>query len=154
MDGVLCTVRAHLAQKSDAVPIQALDREGIGLLNLIHEYDPETRYVLSSTWRRHYEKDWMENHLKSYGWTGQFHDDWRTKPFVKMSSQRINEIEDWIERNQQRDRYVILDDIIYGNGFTGHEKVVQTHCDDGISYQNFHQAFYILHGISWMDRKR
>ena len=151
IDGVLCTTRAHIAQgeKKKEWHMTALDREGVGLLNAIHGYDPDnTRYVLSSTWRKQYSKEYMENHLKDFGWTGQFHDDWKTNEIPRRMLQpqgfRGAEVADWLERNEHS-AYVIFDD---GKDFLPNQmgNFVNTDHDYGISLGDYEKAMQILHG--------
>jgi hypothetical protein len=139
MDGVLCTIRAHLGQGSPGPGMSALDREGVGLLNKL--IDNNTYFVLSSSWRKLYSKEEMETHLKSYGWEGKFHDDWKT---INLNSgHRGTEINEWMYRNPGVERYLILDD---DSDFDDNQfpSFVQTNSMDGISYNNFNDAIKIL----------
>lgn len=154
MDGVLCTTKAHIAQGKPSKFhgfMEALDREAIGLLNILHDY-PEypVRYVLSSTWRKMHDQEKMEKHLKSYGWTGEFWDgEWKTPNLdaagVMRGEQRGLEIEDWLSRNKV-DGYVILDD---DSDMTEDQIVnhfVNTDTYDGLGFQDFVKAERILFG--------
>ncbi len=147
MDGVLCTRKAHFAQgKPNKFHgfMEALDREAIGLLNILHNHpDYETKYVLSSTWRLHTTKERMEEHLKSYGWTGVFHDDWKTERF---NGPRGEEIAYWLKEHVDIDTYVILDD----NSDMLEEQIVNhfvnTDVYDGLGFKDFCKAERILYG--------
>lgn len=152
IDGVLCTKRAHIAQRRFKTEwhMTAFDREAVGLLNAIHEHDPEnTRYVLSSTWRTHYDQIFMENHLRSFGWTGVFHSDWKTVNLLRDPSAhqsfRGNEVKEWLDRNEHI-TYVIFDD---GTDFleSQQENFINTRHDYGISYHDYINAMLILHGV-------
>jgi hypothetical protein len=144
MDGVLCTTRSHLAQGHDpAIWHQsALDREGVGLLNLLCEEVGDVQYVLSSTWRRDYSKEWMESHLREFGWKGVFHDDWKTH---FLNTIRGIEIEDWLNRHiTEWDTFVILDD---NSDMTPEQKekyFVQTDAHNGIMFEHWQKARAIL----------
>jgi hypothetical protein len=147
MDGVLCTFKAHLAQGKPSKFhgfMEALDREAIGLLNYLHDYPEfDTKYVLSSAWRIFHTQEEMESHLKNYGWTGIFHEDWKTNSF---NSIRGEEIQEWLERHPEVDGYVILDD---DNDMTEEQianHFVHTDEYDGISFKQFIQAERILYG--------
>jgi hypothetical protein len=112
MDGVLCTNRAHIAQGGiQGMPnhsfMDALDREGVGMLTAIEKKCGDILYVLSSTWRKRHTKKEMEDWLRRYGWTGEFHPDWRTG---ELNGPRGLEIEEWLSRHPDTENYVILDD--------------------------------------------
>jgi hypothetical protein len=66
------------------------------------------KVVISSTWRKSYEKEFFAEHFKY------LHDDWRTKvlPRIKMSESvpRGAEIKEWMDRHPDVDDYLILDD--------------------------------------------
>lgn len=152
MDGVLCTARAHIAQRKVKTEwhMTALDREAVGLLNAIHEHDSDnTRYVLSSTWRTQYDQAYMEAHLRSFGWTGVFHYDWKTPKYQRTMSEhqgfRGVEVADWLNRNEHT-TYAIFDD---GTDFleSQQENFVNTRHDYGISYHDYVNAMRILHGV-------
>jgi hypothetical protein len=112
MDGVLCTNRAHIAQGYPHMPnhhpfMDALDREGVGMLTALERKVGNILYVLSSTWRKQHTKEEMEEYLKRYNWTGEFHPDWRTDDLGPI---RGNEIERWLQAHPDTDNYIILDD--------------------------------------------
>lgn len=151
MDGVLCTHRAFFAQGEFGI-MRALDREAVQLLNVLCEISDveEVRYVLSSTWRKYNTREWMESHLKSFGWTGSFHDDWATKSLNGIRGLEVNE---WLSRHSEVTNYVIIDD---DSDFMEEQKshFVQTHVYDGISFDNFIRAVNILHGDDGEALKR
>lgn len=141
IDGVLCTVRSHIA-RGDLGLMRALDREGVGLLNQV--VDDQTRFVLSSTWRLLHDREWMEDHLRMHGWIGQFHDDWRTKEISSMRG-RGGEIAEWLGRHPDTDRFAIVDD----DSDMLPEQMsmfVHTSTDDGFSWKNFMELSEVLHG--------
>lgn len=143
MDGVLCTSRSHVASGKKGL-MQALDPVGIGLLNQIA--DDDTFYVLSSTWRFHFDREEMISKLREHGWTGRFHDHWCT--VGRFSSARGQEIGDWLNDHNHRDRpYVIIDDTRHGMGPDLLAHLVQTKFDDGISFEDFNKARTILLGV-------
>ena len=150
IDGVLCTPRSHVAQNGCGTA-KHLDREGVGLLNRLATSD--TQYVLSSTWRLHYCRAYMEEHLRDYGWRGQFHKQWRTPnhdcSMFGSYDRREREIEDWMNAygDAAQDSFVIFDDVdIFSNL---QEHFVYTPEDDGITWANFKRAARILHGGNW-----
>jgi FMN phosphatase YigB (HAD superfamily) len=148
-DGVLCTVRSHVAQGSAAPRgvMEALDREGVGLLNaLMVQHRQSVRAVISSTWRLIHEPQWIENHLRRYGWEGQLHHaEWATPQLSRHESSRGAEIADWLSRHPEVERYVIIDD--NPNMLESQQPFfVRTVATDGLSWNNFLQAMSILHG--------
>lgn len=140
IDGVLCTFRSHIAQGSPGPGMCALDREGVGLLNML--YDEDTFYVLSSSWRHFHDKSYMTNHLKKFGWSGQFHMDWCTQDF---DGSRGEQIQEWLNRHSEVEKYVIIDDD--SNMLKSQKRnFVKTIEYDGISWKNFQNAAKILFG--------
>jgi len=111
MDGVLCTMRAHIGQGYQGMPnhgfMDAIDREGVSMLNAFCAKFPDTKYVLSSTWRKHHSKKAMEEWLQIFDWKGEFHVDWKTDEDGPI---RGNEIERWLLAHKDVTNYIILDD--------------------------------------------
>lgn len=139
IDGVLCTLRAHIAQNGNRL-MKALDREAIGLLNRAAFGD--TRYVLSSTWRILHDQGFMEAHLAAHGWNGLFHQDWKTG---RINGPRGLEIAEWLGRHPEVSGYAIVDD---DKDFLPDQlpRHVHTPNADGLTWQNFRDLNRILHG--------
>jgi hypothetical protein len=118
--------------------MSSLDREGIGLLNALT--DSNTFFVLSSSWRKFYTFEEMVAHLKFFGWTGTFHEDWCTADF---DGSRGEQIQEWLNRHPEVDRYVIFDD---DPNIMKHQKKFwcQTLEPEGISWKNMLKAVKIL----------
>lgn len=139
IDGVLCTLRSHIGQGHIGL-MEALDREAVGLLN--RATLPGTAFVLSSTWRLTHDRAEMTAHLRAYGWTGEFHDDWRTKDLWKT---RGGEVDEWLGRHPEVSAYAIVDD---DSDFLpeqlGH--LVKTQYEDGLSWAGFQRLNEVLHG--------
>jgi hypothetical protein len=139
MDGVLCTQRSHIAQGLQHMPdhhpfMDALDREGIGMLNKFNEKHPDVLYVLSSTWRKHHTLQQMIDYMCGvYGFNGEFHPDWKT---VELSGPRGLEIQEWLARHPDTDNYLILDD---NDDMLESQKYhfVQTDDFNGITMRNY-----------------
>lgn len=151
MDGVLCTTRSHIAQDQRGL-MEALDREAVGLLNRLAEVPGEdVRFVLSSTWRLIHDRGWMEEHLRKFGWRGQFHDDWRT---IELTDVRGTEVEDWLHRHFEVTSFVILDD---DADFLPRQmpRLVRTEFEDGLRWCDFLEANRLLHGDkhAWRARR-
>lgn len=154
IDGVLCSFRSHYAQGKPLIDgcMSALDREGVGLLNVLAGLGTDTiKYVLSSTWRKHHDQGWMENHLRNHGWTGEFHEDWRTTiehvehNGIIFGVTRGREIQEWLNRHPEITEYVIIDD---DSDMLDEQlpRFAQTHTEDGISFSAFQKARRILFG--------
>lgn len=145
IDGVICTHRAHVGQNSSAIPMEAFDREGVGLLNALVRYAPDTKFVLSSSWRQHFTQVEMEERLIAAGWTGRFHEDWKTKKLLpqkmSMSVQRGDEVAEWLNRHPDIDTYVILDD---NSDFADDQPLVLTDAFNGFMYEHYARAKRIL----------
>jgi len=143
IDGVLCTTRSHVGQGKRGL-MQALDREGVGLLNRMAI--DSTKFVLSSSWRHHFPKEWMEEHLHQHGWTGEFHENWCTT--INHSGTRPDEIAEWLSKNPIGDKgqYVILDDDSWNWSEEQQNHVVKTDFNNGIMWEDFLKADLILHG--------
>ncbi len=143
MDGVLCTVRAHIGQGERGM-MRALDREAMGLLNVLAEV-PGTPvlYVLSSTWRMIYDRPGMESNLRQFGWRGEFHGDWCT--IQDRTGHRGVEVADWLLRHPEVTDWVAIDD---DSDFLPDQKsrLALTHAYDGLRWQDFLDACRILHG--------
>lgn len=148
MDGVICTYRAHIAQGYQNMPnhgfMDALDREGVGMLNAFLDKFPDTKFVLSSTWRKHHTKQEMEDWLRRYGWKGEFHPDWRTDEDGPI---RGWEIERWLGNHKDVTNYIILDD---DSDMMEHQKFhfVQTDGYNGITAENYWHMERIFQGLS------
>jgi len=147
MDGVLCTPRAHVAQGMQAPRgvQQSLDREAIGLLNVLMPPNQPIFCVLASTWRNIYDPAWIDRRLMAAGWEGQFHTDWKTAS-LGDESKRGEEIALWLA-SHETERYVILDDSI--NMLPEQEPFhVKTNYNDGLMWDDFKKAMLILHGVT------
>lgn len=143
MDGVICTDRAHYSQGEDPNiwHNSSLDREGIGLLNRLAD-DYDATYVLSSTWRTHYDQKWMEDHLRKFGWTGKFHKNWATP---KLNASRGEQILCWLKQEDEgHDPFVIFDDMSKLNFRTLEANFIETDASNGISFQDYIKARKIL----------
>lgn len=147
IDGVLCTFRSHVGQDQHGKlgTMKALDREAVGLLNVLAEAGgTPVHYVLSSTWRKHFTRSKMTAHLRKFGWRGEFHKDWCT--VIRLSSGfRGSEVAGWLNEHPEITEWVAVDD---NSDFHPEQKarLVLTHVDDGMSWENFLDASRILHG--------
>lgn len=150
IDGVICTRRAFMAQgmrPDEHHRMRAYDREGIGLLNALHDISPgNTSFVLTSTWREQCTKQHMWDLLNAYGWEGYWSSlGWKLEAGPEAS--RGSLIEQWLTANHdQFERFVILDD---HDNFPETMKPawVRTSENNGIMWEHFQQAAKILHGV-------
>lgn len=113
MDEVLCTDWAHQTQNGgDRRPHPqwpfrcALDPVAVAWLN--QSAPPDVKYVSCSTWRINLTKDDLTEHLRHWGWTGEFHEDWRTTLANWMS--RGEQISAWLKAHPEVTVYAIVDD--------------------------------------------
>lgn len=144
IDGVLCTGRAHYSQgqgNGNHGFMDAIDREGVGMLNKIAE-DFDATFVISSTWRQMHTKESLTAHLEKYGFLGKIEEDWATPVGGRN---RGAEIDEWMERNgpQNIEAYVIIDDV--QQFMTWHtDHVVLTDASNGITLKNYYDIRTIL----------
>lgn len=156
IDGVLCTHRAHYARGRQAPNglMHVLDREAVGLLNILccaglpHT---EVRVVLISTWRlpqhplSRGELKPIEDHLRSHGFVGKFHSDWKA-PHLGGEDLRGHEVAAWLAEHAGVDDFLIIDDraTFLSEQSSRH---VRPNYFEGLSWLNFVHAADILHGI-------
>lgn len=109
IDGVLNSANFFLKENSKymrADPRSQLDPEAIAYLNEIYDWN----FVLSSTWRKHYEIDEMNQMLHEVGFYGTISD--YTPVLGWQGALRGNEIRQFLSNNklESREDYVIFDD--------------------------------------------
>lgn len=161
IDGVLCTLRSNFAQGRTTSPfglMQALDREAVGLINFIGlgKVDDPVLFVLCSSWRRHYQRAFIEWTLRNAGFTGTFHQDWATAISLTAGNSdeaKGVEIADWLERHvDEVNAYIIIDD---RGTFSPAQKpfLIRPHYPDGFSWENFRQAMKALHGFDGLPEQ-
>lgn len=155
IDGVICTLRSHFAQRQPRSPfgmMLGLDREAVGLLNFVGlgRVDDPVRFVLCSSWRRHYPRAFIESELRNAGFTGEFHQDWATAIALMAETSDLAkgvEVADWLERHADEVKgYIIIDD--RGSFSPVQEPFrIRPNYADGFSWANFRQAMKTLHGF-------
>jgi len=106
IDGVLATLRVHLALKNKGGLIDKWDPVGASFIKKIcQKYN--VQIVISSTWRLFKDGDLMlrlkEHHLHKY-----LHNDYKTKRLT--GEIRGKEIKEWLSRHPEVENYLILDD--------------------------------------------
>ena len=107
VDGVLCTLRSHLAFHGKGGCWFEWDPTSCRLLRrLLDNYDG--KIVVSSTWRHDHHTADLNYQMKKHELTPYLHEDWRTKDF--KSGIRGEEIKDWLDRHLEIGNYLILDD--------------------------------------------
>jgi hypothetical protein len=108
IDGVLNSTQFFKMEDTypKSNPRSQLDSEAISYLNEIADWN----FVLSSTWRKFYDKNEMNNMLNDMGFNGTIID--YTPDLNWQGSIRGNEIMVWMRENNLGDskKYVIFDD--------------------------------------------
>lgn len=106
---------------------------------------PDTKIVISSTWRNLFELDWLKTHLASYGVDSSKVIDKTPRSFRGFQSgPRGDEIGEWLSEHPEVTDYVILDD---NSDMTVHmHKFVQTSWDTGILLSHVHETIQRLKG--------
>lgn len=151
MDGVLCVPRYNVAVNR-IHERDVIDPAGVGFLNRLLEVDPTIKFVISSTWRKVYTSEELLAHLQAAGFTGEFHNDWKTGRHPK--GHRGLEIQEWLEHHPEITEYIIIDDEVSDiYPYVNKKYVVHTGMYDGISLQNFHDMNTKLFGnkTAWLE---
>lgn len=101
--------------------------------------------VVSSTWRM---DERCRELLVSAGFTGRFHDDWRTKRWHSVGSlyvgdRRGGEIAEWLSRHPEVELYAIVDD---DSDMTAEQmpRFVQTPFEDGMQREHADRLIGLL----------
>lgn len=142
IDGVICTLRAHLAFVNRPGVLDVWDPTGVAMVKRLCD-DHDCKIVCISTWRLYDDciSAFEKRDLKQY-----LHEDWRTKDLRDGSVNglnRGNEVAEWLSRHQEVTKYIILDD---DTDFLETQKPFQVKTDsqDGLSAKNFIDADKIL----------
>lgn len=156
-DGPLTNARAFIAFDAPlGRPMwTTADPVAIAMLNILCERHGAL-VVLTTTWRRDQDECLLPNptglsaidSLKSWGFTGGFHTDFRTKHFPDHNRNR--EIIDWLRRNNSTvGNFVSIDDL-----------PLKSFCNpvvvddrEGISSRNYHEAHGFLSGGGYTIEK-
>jgi hypothetical protein len=149
MDGVLCTIRSHVAADPNASGLMvALDPIGVQLVNRICEASG-AKIVLSTAWRVVYGIGATITHLRAAGlhnehilWTAD--NEKLATPSNRGLTSRGNEIKEYLSKNEH-EAYCILDD---DTDFLEEQKpfFVRTHFANGIMWEHVNAAVDILGG--------
>lgn len=100
-------------------------------------YNTDAKIVLSSSWRLFNTVDWVQNHLKSFGFLGTIID---ATPDLTVKSEKSNivvsqprgkEISQWIQDNEFDGDFVIIDDLEDVRPFT--KRLVKTDISTGLT---------------------
>lgn len=118
---------------------QTLCPDATANLKLLMDQVPDAKVVISSTWRRIFDLDWLKQKLSSYGL-----DSSRVigiTPGTDQYDMRGAEIQEWLDTNPGVTNYVILDDNrILGHGF----RFVQTTWNDGLLKKHVKKALQVF----------
>ena len=157
IDGPLCSSRASflpenktsLRNKED--PMQQghhkyFDPCAVWMMNdIILKVKP--MFVLSTSWAKYYSIDEMINFFelnKLHINKNNIHEDWVTPK--RMSSQRVHEIDWWLDDHPEITEYVIIDDSVSREDFCNVkvDRVVNVDSYDGLNYSNYLEVLKIL----------
>jgi hypothetical protein len=145
IDGVLHTRRSEFAQWN----CHALDREAVGLINLLVSHaDEDVPVVIMSTWRYNCTEEFIHDHLYRHGFGGYFHEDWAT-PLIGLDESKGLEVNVWLRDHNKVEQFVIIDDLakLLPEQI---EFSVRPNYDDGLLWADFKRAFRILHGVEYI----
>lgn len=164
VDGVLNSVRSMIAYhdedtlyNGDDVGIQhrlrhRIDPVAVKLLNRVTDCNPEVKYVISSTHRKHIpdllgkgrDMKYMNKYFADFGLTGE------VVGYTPCSNNghRGTEIMQWLEHNLSEvggiSHYAIIDDDSDMTKDQMKYHFVHTDNEDGFSYANFKQLLVVL----------
>ena len=86
-----------------------MDDTSVEMLNRLHKLHPFMT-VVSSSWKKFCEKNFIEELFYINCLKLPLHDDWKTTNITFRSCRRMEEINDWIETHPDTDDYIVLDD--------------------------------------------
>lgn len=143
-DGVICTLRAHCAY-SDGFMWSHLDPVAVKMIERLAN-ETDSKIVVSSTWRSHWDKGAIERFLLNAGMrTVPFHQSWRTPNLNAFdNNNRGSEIAKFLS-DHHLERYVIIDD---DSDMLAEQMpfFVKTDPLNGFMWEHFEKAKEILKG--------
>jgi hypothetical protein len=131
-----------------------IDPDAIARLNRLVAVT-EAKIVISSTWRKLFDPPELRRTLEEHGLVAEIvgeTPDGANDPELRASLRddqlaqhrvfRGNEIDHWLKRHPEVDRFVILDD---GSDMLMHKnRLVQTDCEDGLCDEHVNFAIHVL----------
>ena len=124
-------------------PYSEIDTNSVNILNRLIQ-ETGAKVVVSSTWRRSYDKNQLQKILNKHNFIGEVID---TTPILNFEGAvRGNEVKVWLEKNYSHDKrcaYICLDDdsdFLYGQ--RNNLILVDSYC--GLSPNNVYRATKIL----------
>lgn len=126
IDGVLWVGVVGMGNWRDFKP------EAVTNLNYIFSEVKDLKIVVSSTWRHSNSLSWLDDHFTSNGFVYEARFIGATPDlFNKPDKKRGDEIQAWLDDNDEVDKFVILDD----DGDMAHlkDRLVQTYFYDGLT---------------------
>lgn len=140
LDGVVFSMRSHLARRSGGVLWSEPDRTAIGLIDRLCS-DHGALVVLVSDRRKIHAKDEIWAQLRAGGMRSLAHPDWRTRDLGRGGAGRGEEIEEWLSRHLEVEAWVWLDDDALG--LEGQPRV-RTDGRDGMLFRHWEEADRLL----------
>jgi len=152
IDGVICTMRACIASGQRGCWMSAFDQTSMQFLNRICIEFPETKIIISSTWRHGKNREYFYVLFASAGYgqlANAIHKDWKTDDIVISKNQfRGYEIEKWLlDHDAIDDPYIILDDDSDMLDYQK-DKFVRTDCHEGITSKNMRRIFELYGDVT------
>lgn len=133
LDGVLCTLRSHLANGKRGGLMRDWDQTSCSFIKHICE-TYNLKIVISSSWRIHRASE-VKKKLKQHKLFKYVYD--KKNMFTPINGDRFrgNEIEDFLKKNKDIKKYIIIDD---GLDFTVKQLKynIKTSTDNGITAHN------------------
>jgi hypothetical protein len=121
--------------------MESLCRVCASNFQIILDEVPDAKVVISSTWREHFDLDWIRAKLSSYGIDSSKVID---KTPVYAVGCRGDEIQEWLDDHPEVTEFVIIDDNWIGRDFDMKGKVVATEWMTGLLLQQAFEAVYKL----------
>lgn len=139
IDGVIVTHRHNMSltegTMSDADPV------AVALLSRLAS-ENEAKFVITSSWRRIYDRETITDILARAGMPPELiHDDWATP--VLPSAFRGHEVEAWLQRHPEVERHVSVDD---DSDYLADQPLVSCPPFDGLGFWQFIAMEAILQG--------
>lgn len=116
------------------------DLNKVELFNGVLRQAPDTRMVISSTWRLH-TKDIEDFCRRTRFDPALIHPDWRTDVEMKFNDDRKKEVEAWLAEHPEIEKYVVLDDLDWKFDKSVH---VRTRQEVGLTYEHLRLAMQVL----------
>lgn len=120
------------------------DPFAVRFLNRLVDMNDDLHFVLHSTWRKHYDKKFLDTHFSIQGLHVRWHQDWFTDPQLS----RWDSIDLWLKKHPSvtNEMYAILDDEKPPLNFK--TRTVRVNEYDGLSEKNCARLISLLQ-LQW-----